>query len=388
MEKIAPVVFPSPAVPPKEEIIISKATTDKEKREIYRLRYQIYAEEIAFKLAAADHANKFLQDELDEKAMLFYAKVGSKIIGTGRINIGKLSDFPPDLVETYRMDRFRKFYDKKVDPYFAVISKGMVVPQYRSSPAFYLLMAEGYKLCCDYQIQFSFVNCNFHLIPLHEHYGSRRIDKNIIDPNIGPMASLVMLVDDVQHLQTVRSPFFRIARKRTSLKQEVVNWFNSEFACEIRTTVNSQLIAVDELWSIICHYLGDMPHHIIPILEELSILEAKLFLHCCGSIVHCHTGDFITAGGNASQELNVLLSGKVEKVESYSAERISLGQHFGESGLVKRTIHSSSYIAIDDSDILVLSFHYFSNFRKRHPNIARKILNNLHKQNYSLYVIG
>lgn len=368
------------AVPQEETITIGIATTHEEKREIYRLRYHIYAEEIAFKLVNADHVNKLLYDELDDdKALLLYAKVGSKIIGTGRLNIGRLSDFPYEMVQAYRMEKFKKFYDEKDDPYFAVASKGMVLPQYRSSPAMYRIMAKLYDLYCDYQVQFAFVNCNFHLIPFYEHYGSRRINKNTLDPSYGPQANFVMLVDDIQHLHIVRSPLFRIARKRTLLNNEVVDWFNSEFSYEMETTVNSQLVTADELWSIICHYLGKTPNSIIPVLKDLSVLEAKIFLHSCSSIVHCHEGDYVTADGNISQELNVLLAGKVQ---SSSGESILPGQHFGENGLVYRTKHCSSFTALDDTTILVLSFFYFGNFIKRHPDIASKILNNLQKPNY------
>jgi hypothetical protein len=356
----------------EETITIGIATTLEERRAVYRLRYNIYAEEIAYHLVSVDHQNKLLYDEMDEWAMLLYLRIGSTIIGTGRINIGKLADFPPEVVQTYSMDRFKKFYDEKDDPTFAVISKGMIAPQYRSSSALNLFMAKHYELYCDYQIQFCFVNCNFHLIPLHEHFGSRCIDKNILDPNIGPMASLVTLVDDVDHLQAVGSPLFRIARRRKSFNNnKVVDWFNSEFSHEINTTVNSQLVTANELWNIIHQYLDDM---MPPILKDLSVLEATLFFHSCSIIVHCHAGDYITMDGNISQEMIILLSGIAH---SSLQSTILPGQTCGENGLVNRTTHSSSVIAVNDTYILVLSFHYFKKFIKSHSDIAQKILDNL-----------
>jgi hypothetical protein len=359
----------------KEEAIkVSIAATLEEKRAVYRLRYNIYAEEIAFKLESVDHQNKLFYDEMDEEAILLYAHVGSKIIGTGRINIGKLADFSPDVVQIYRMDKFKTFYNQEEDPNFAVASKGMIAQEYRSSSALTLIMAKLYSLYCDYKVQFAFIDCNFHLIPLHEHYGSRRIDTNSLYPSLGPQASLVMLVDDVQYLQTVGSPLFHIACKRTSLNNKVIGWFNSEFYREIKAIVNSQLVTTEELWSTISQYLGGMPNHSIPILKGLSVPEAALFLHCCSTIVHCHAGDYITMGSNISQELIVLLSGTAK---SSLLGTILPGQTCGNNGLANRTTHSSSVIAVNDSHILVLSFHYFKKFIKSHPTIARKILNNL-----------
>lgn len=366
------------SVSTKEELIkIGVATTPEEKREIYQFRYNIYAEEIGYDLADADHENKLLYDELDEWAILLTAHIGTTLIGTMRVNIGKISDFSSDLVQTYRMDKFRKFYNEEDDPCFTVISRGMITPQYRSSATMYLFIVKVYELCCNYQVQFAFSNCTFHLIPFYEHTGQIRIDKNTIDPNDNSsLASLVMLIDDVEHLRTVGSPLFRIARKRTSLNSKVTDWFYSEFFHEIKTTVNSRLVTKEELWTIMYQYFGNTPNHSISLLNGLSVSEAKLFLHSCGTLVHCHVDDYIASCGSKSQELIILLSGKARS----SLYGILLpGQYCGENGLEYPTTRSSSVIALVDLDILVLSFYNFGNFRKRHSVIACKVLFNLQK---------
>lgn len=361
----------------EEPIRIGIATTPEEKREVYRFRYNIYAEEIGYDLPYADHENKFLYEELDDWAILLTAHVGSILIGTTRVNVGKISDFPPDIVEAYCMDKFRKFYDEEDNPYFTVISRGMVSPQFRSSATAYLFMVKMYELCCDYQVQFSFLECNFHLIQFYERTGQIRIDKNTLDPNDGsPLASLVMLIDDVDHLQAVGSPLFRTARKKTVLNRDAVNWFYSEFSHEINTTVNSRLVTAEELWTIIYQYLGNLPNHSISLLNGLSVLEAKLFLHSCGSIVHCYAGEYIASCGSISQELIILLSGTAKSSQKGT---IMQGQYCGDNGLAYQTQHTSTVIALEDLDILVLSYYNFSNFMKRNSTISRKILSNLQK---------
>jgi len=358
----------------EEPIRIGVATTPEEKREVYRLRYNIFAEEIGYDLSEVDHQNKLLYDDLDESAILLTAHVGSILIGTTRVNIGKISDFPPDIVQAYCMDKFKKFYNKEDNPYFTVISRGMVSPQYRSSATIYLFSVKMYELCCDYQVQFSFLNCTFHLIPFYEHIGQVRIDKNTIDPNDNSsLASMVMLLDDVEHLRVVGSPLFRIARKKNLLNNKVADWFYSEFFHEIKTTINSRLIAPEELWTIMCQYSDDSNYN-IPLLSSLSSWEAKLFLHSCGSIVHCHIGDRITSCGNISQELIILLSGTAHSSQKGT---ILSGEYCGDNGLADLTKHVSTVIALDDLDILVLSYYNFSSFRKRRPDIAHKILSNL-----------
>jgi hypothetical protein len=110
------------------------------------------------------------------------------------------------------------------------------------------------------------------------------------------------------------------------------------------------------------------------LLNGLTVSEAKLFLHFCGSLVHCHVGDVIVSSGSISQELIILLSGRARS----SLDGILLpGQYCGENGLKHPITQFSSVIALVDLDILVLSLYNFGIFRKRHSVIASKILYNL-----------
>jgi len=358
----------------EEPIRIGFATTPEEKREIYRFRYTIFAEETAYNLTQADQQINLLYDDWDDWGILLSAKIGSTIIGTVRINIGKTSDFHPRVIQEYRMDKFRKFYNEEDSPYFAITSRCIIHPQYRSTSAFWLLTTKLYELLFyEYQLHFVFVSCNFHLISMYEHFGFRRINKNTTYPKTGTVSSLV-LVNDLQHLRRVRSPLLRSSRKSSTLNEGSVAWFNSEFSYEIKSTINSRLITGDELWAIIYQYLKNISNQTIALLQGLSILEAKLFLHFCSTIVHCNPGDSITADGSISQEAIVLLSGLA--ISSQHAT-ILPGQSCGNSGLVHRTVHSSTVVAETDVNILVFSFYSFISFKKRHPKIAAKIINNL-----------
>ena len=357
----------------EEPIRIGFATTPEEKREVYRFRYTVFAEETAYNLTQADQQNNLLFDDWDNWGILLSAKMDSTIIGTARINIGKITDFHPCVIQEYHMDKFRKFYSEEDSPYLGIISRFVIHPQYRSTSACWLLMTNLTKLLFyEYQLHFVFGSCNFHLISMYEHFGFRRIDKNTTYPKTGTVSSLV-LVNDLQHLQRVRSPLLRSLRKGT-LNDKVVAWFNSEFSNKIKSTINTRLITGDELWAIIYEYLKNIPNQIISLLQGLSILEAKLFLHFCSTIVHCNPGDSITADGSISQETIVLLSGLAT---SSLEDTILPGQSCGNNGLVHRTVHSSTVVAETDVNILVFSLYSFISFKKRHPKIAAKIINTL-----------
>lgn len=352
-----------------KQIKIGVAKTLEEKKEIYRFRYSIYAEEIDYKLVSVDHENRLLFDDLDKWGVLLYAKLGKEIVGSARLNIGKCTDFPAEVVESFLMKRFLQFYEGHDKYNFSLASKGMIAPPYRGSPVLTLIMEKMYELYCYYQIQFAFINCNFHLIPLHEHYGSHRLKKNILDPNTGPMTNFVFLADDVKHLERVGSPLFHLANTRKMFDCKSVKWFYTNFSDVLGTTVNSQLVTADELWTALCNHLGTAPNSIISVLDGLSEPEMKKLIHYCGIVVHCNAGDYIASRGDVSQELNILLSGKLQ-----SSSVILPGRHFGGNGLVNRTKHTKTITAATGAEILVLSYHYFLKFRKSHPDIANKIL--------------
>lgn len=355
-------------------IRICFASTTEEKLEIYRLRYRIYVEEMSRNLEAIDHENKLLYDDLDDWGILIYAQLGSEIIGTMRINVGKLDKFPPDLIQILALDRFQRFDPQQS---FALSTRLMVAPKYRSSQALYLLLAKGYEIYCNHQVLFSFGGCNFYLIRLYEQLGFRRFGRNFIDPGYGLLTPIVLLVDDVEHLRAVRSPYLRIARKRKSFNSEVVPWFFKEFP-ETLPVVNSQLFSEEELWDYLCSRLKSPVQKAVPVAEILSEEAARKLFHC-GVVVHCQQGDQILTRGDTSNELNILISGMLtaNSTSNRPTTAIHPGQHFGAIGLAEQAKYKEDVIAAAHSEIFVLSRQSFQKFSHNNPDVADNFLQHL-----------
>lgn len=360
----------------EETIQIYEAVTPKEKEAIYHFRYQIYIEEMSKTLKDADYHNQQLHDDLDEWAILLYAKTGSKIIGTARINIGSFGDFSKELIKSLNLHVFQNCITD--DGYnIAFLTKLMVAATHRSSPALYLLIGKCYEICCANHVEFGFGICNFHLPRLYEHMGFHRYTRNFTLPGYGLQIPLVMLANDIQHFRTVRSPLFRLARKREIVKTQAVEWFH-ENVIKHSTIINSQLITQDELWSILCTHLQSSPVETIAILKGLSESEAKIFLHSCGSYIHCETGELITPQGDISYSHNLLLSGKLKSLtfQRLIKEYTLPGQHFGANGLTEQNKHTEDIIVTSPAEILVLSGMAFQRFFHSYPEIAHKIVYN------------
>lgn len=361
-----------------KKIEIGIATTDQEKEEIFRLRYRIYVEEMRRQPVVIDHSSKLLFDDMDKWAFLLYAKAGAEIIGTMRVNIGLIEDFPQDLAQPLFMDNFKDFCRTSGCPLVAFSSKLMVSPAYRNSPALHLLSAKGYELYCDHQVQFNFGGCNFYLLRLYEQFGCRRFGRNFIDTGYGMLTPFILIVNDSNHLKAVRSPFIRIARRRGIDDCAATDWFYREFS-EAASVINSQLVTEEELWDFLCNKLGGWPQEVIPALRGLSGAEARTFLYCTSVSVRCCPGDHVITAGLISDELNILLSGTLVSLDAAGFVRGSIhpGQQFGAIGLFNQAIQDADIKAAAASDILVLSRQAFTSFSRSKPDIAYKIMHNL-----------
>jgi hypothetical protein len=364
----------------EESITIGMATTSAEKTEIYHFRYQIYIEEMSRPIKKVDNVNQLLYDELDKWGILLFAKIGSELIATARINIGTIDDFPQKEVAFLSLDTFQGYDTEGKDHQFALTTKVMVAPARRSSQAFYLLIAKCYELCCSNKVQFMFGICNLHLIRLYEKMGTHRYYKNVFLPDYGLLAPLVLLINDLQHLRMVRSPLFRIARKRGSVNTQAVEWFHTRFL-KHSPIINSQMVTEEDLWTILCERLNCPPTKAITILHRLSVAEAKKFLYCCASYVQCDPGNLITTQGDISYTYNILLSGRLQSLTFlHPVKEYSLpGQHFGANGLTEHNKHAEDIMVKDSAEILALSGVAFQKFFHSRPEIAHKIVQNIVK---------
>jgi len=364
----------------ESSIKIGVAITPAEKKEIYHFRYQIYVEEMSRHFAEVDYDNQQLYDDMDEWSMLLYAKIGSKIIATKRITIGTIADFPQKVIDFLSLETFDKRSHMSSAQEFAFITKVMVAPAHRGSPVLYLLMAKCYEICCLNHIQFIFGISNFHLLNLYEQMGCRRYYKNFFYPGHGLAVPIVLLADDVQHFRKVRSPLFRIARKRKALNTNAVEWFDAIFT-DNSPIINSQLVSEEELWSILCKRLQGLPTEVITLLQGVSDTEAKKFLHSCGIFVQCAPGDLITFQGDVSYSCNILISGKLKSLTFIrpTKEYLTPGQTFGANGLTEHNKHTEDIAAVSSAEVLALSGVSFQKFTRTNPEIAHKIIQNLIK---------
>src|SRR5207237_4781552 len=149
------------------KVIIARSEAEKE--EIYRLRYEVYIEEMEGERrhTEADVAERRFRDELDDHAVQFYVRQDGKILGCVRLNLRR--DGPWECEERFELEKFAPAYP----PQISMASRFAVHPGARGS----ILMM---RMCCalaeflvEHEQQFLLLDCHPKLLPLYTRLGFR-----------------------------------------------------------------------------------------------------------------------------------------------------------------------------------------------------------------------
>ncbi len=114
---------------------------------------------------------------------------------------------------------------------------------------------------------------------------------------------MVLLLEDVGHLNAVRSPFFTLACKFEN-NQDTTIWFASEFSDAIGHATMDE----DAFWKFLTECLHESPPAGIPLLDGLGKDEAKGFL-ALGTELRGKPGDTIVRAGDVANEMFVVFCG-------------------------------------------------------------------------------
>jgi predicted GNAT family N-acyltransferase len=359
----------------KNEVVVQVASNPAEKQEIYRFRYLVHVEDSKKQSTAGDVSQGNICDSIDEQSLLVYAQDSTGIVGTLRLTFGKAQEFPDTLFTIFRLERFQLPLYENAGPIIGVAARLAIKSSYRGSQVLYLLMVKAYELFREHHAEYIFGGCNPYLIPLYEKMGFRKFVPNFVDPGNGLLVPLVMAIANISHLRAVRSPFYRIACKFPNDAQSEKKFL--QLFPEVLLHINTYLVSQAELWEIVIQKLRKSPLRAMPLLNRLSQQEASAFLHL-GTLVSCMQGEYIVHYGEVSNEIFIVLSGAVLGETKDHSRIVHPGQSFGGIGLGNNPgPQDETMMAIINSEILVVSRHYFEKFKRLYSKAALQILHNL-----------
>ena len=361
---------------PQDEsrIKIGFAESEDVKEKIYRLRYAVYVEEMGKRPSYADHTRKVLHDELDDGAHLVYAEVDGSVIASVRLNILSESRVDQFLSDAYHLPLWRQSWPAES---LSITSRLVLQRQWRGSAVVGQLLLALYAFARERDLHFNFLNCAPGLVELYEQMGYWRFGEGFVDPDVGYHVSMVLPLQDHEHLKEVRSFCVRHSRRLPSTDKGT-QWFKQNFP-EYAAHINHRLTTPENFWTFMEERLHDDPAKSLQLLGGLSPEEARAFLDT-GTVMPCKSGATLIRPGDVGNEMFVILEGAVEV---WSADRsVSLallgpGEIFGEMAFVSKSPRTAEVIAKTDVQVLILTQSLFKRATKKMPEIVAKVLLNL-----------
>lgn len=355
------------------------AETEREKEAIYRLRYEVYVEEMGGGLRhrEADVAARQLRDELDERAHHFYVKLGDRIVACARLNLRR--DGPLECEEQVEMGRFAPDYPDRV----SMCSRLALRPDLRGSHLLRRLVREMYRFGREHDIRFDFLDCHPRLLPLYSRLGYRVYRPGFKHPRYVYVIPMVLVTDDLDYLQQVNSPFLSLARRyphSTAGRARLL----AQFPEAELTFVSPQLDAT-AFWDLLRRRHLD-PGATIDRYEILSGLteEEKRLVISVGHLVACRGGDAVLSQGDPGREVFIILEGSFEVLGRFPGEErlkvikiLGPGDVFGEVGFLTDGIRATSVTAMEDAVVLVLNAKGLDRLLAAVPSVAAKVFRSL-----------
>jgi CRP-like cAMP-binding protein len=350
------------------------ATTPEELERVHQLRYQCYIEELGWKYEHADAGARALRDPMDAHGMVYYAEDEGRMVATYCVHFAGGFGLPEKWRSYYALERFADYPESS----FSFSSRLMVVPELRGSSVVPRMLMKAYEEGWRRGARFNFCFCRPRLTDLYERLGFMRYKENIMEPAQGYMVPMVLINEDAEHLQAVRSPFLKICLAHRPCSQ-AARWFDRAFP-GVRLSTTRPMLDPKAFWN---EWAEAMNAEQVTLLRGFSEEERRALLQA-GTVLRCRAGDTLLREGEAGHEMFLVLEGLARfsqaAPEGGRESQIGLagqGEVFGEIALVARTKRSASVQAVTDLQVLVISQEFLHRAMRSRPDLALKLLYNL-----------
>jgi predicted GNAT family N-acyltransferase len=202
---------------PAGTLVVSRfATTTEDRLAAFRLRYEVYIAEQGKPYPEADHVDRYLSDELDADGVLIIVESDDQIVGTVRAN-----HFNSPMVRARHAHVFELgLFSAIRTPQIAVCSRLATLPEHRHATARALLFDAIYEYGLEHDTRLCFVSCAPLLVRMFRRYGFREYAPPIKDPVVGTLHRNLLVLDDLEYLQRIQSPFAAIAARANVTHQD------------------------------------------------------------------------------------------------------------------------------------------------------------------------
>jgi hypothetical protein len=332
-----------------------RAESDQDREDVFRFRYTVYVEELGRYRGIADHEGRRLVEPEDDHSVIYGAREGGRVVGTGRVTFGK-DGFSARQIEQYSLGPFLADLPAEL---LAVGERSMVVPELRGSTLNAELREFQRQDIRARGVRLAFGCCEPHLLSMNLSAGARTYaEHNINSDEVGYMIPLLWVSGNLEDLPAVPSIQQAVGRggavHAASLAPPETYWAQVEAALE----------ALDQ-----------------EDLHAFAGFEQQEVRDCISrsTIIECAAGDRVLKEGGSSRNLFLVLSGiLLVRHEGRLLNVLGPGDVFGEMafllGLPRQT---DIYAATPDVKIMSLSDGTLRKLMDDAPPLAAKLLFNI-----------
>jgi hypothetical protein len=207
------------------------AATERDQLEAYRIRYAVYVAEQCKSYPSANHGRQMLSDDLDSSAAIILVSGEKGPCGTVRANFLDSAGVRSVYESQIDFSLLSSIPDHRI----SICSRLAVLPEHRGRIVSSLLFSEIYRYGLSRNTQLCFEACVPSLLPIFRRYGFREYLPPFLDPIVGKLHRMVLVLDDLAYLERVRSPFLRIA-KQVGLAHQCRPWLEKRIeGCAMQT---------------------------------------------------------------------------------------------------------------------------------------------------------
>ncbi len=356
----------------KSRLQVHEAANSEQRQKVLTFRKQVMVDDLGIQ-PASSHDQQHRDHAARDKAArhLFLTSHGA-VAGCLRLYTSDMIAPSPEMTEIYGLDTFADF-----GPAYLSFTDHMVVGErWRGSQAPALMTAAAFKLARSAGAHFDFTYCPPALVGLYEKIGYRSYSGKYLDIDEGLQVPMVLVMDDVQHLQSINSPFAPLALLKKP-DPTIVRWFGGKFP-EAASRPVKALRDEQNLWQYLTRQLHQNPLHGVPLFENLSYDEARRFLKNSTTLV-LRGGDYLARAGDVSDEAFIVLSGNVEihDRQGLVLAHFDKGAVIGEIAYLAATPRTADMMVTQDAEVLVLTQETLKKNMQTEPAIANKVLFNL-----------
>jgi CRP-like cAMP-binding protein len=355
---------------------IAIAETEAEREAVYRLRYDVYVEEMGRYQTVADHEHRLLREDVDDQSRISYAEIDGEVVATARLTWGGDGPFPQRMIDQYSL---APFLEELPADAIAVGERAMVRPPLRGTDLLHRMMIAGMDWVAERRIQLIFGDCEPHLLNLYLGLGMRTYSRtNINSPEAGYLIPIVTVVEDIDHFRSLNSPLTEHHRDFGDDKRipAIIQRILAE-----GTAVTSRVhTSSTEYWSQVHGALRELEANRVSALDGFTEEEAAKCLDK-STIIQCRQGDQVLKKGGVARNLFVVLDGVLEVRDGDIVQAVfTAGDVFGEMAfLLERPRSADVFSATDGTRILSLSEAQLRKMIASEPAIAAQLLLNISK---------